>query len=235
MCVVALALDCHPRWRLVLAGNRDEYHERASAPLAHWGDAANVIAGRDLVAGGSWLGVSNNGRLAVVTNIRHPQGPDPAKASRGVLVGEWLAEGRAPELAALPGYNPFNLLLIGAGAARLFSNLPAPQEQRLRPGIHGLSNGKPGENWPRRAAAEAALAAWVERDGVPDALFAMLRNERLLDDGGLPIFIKATVYGTRCSTVVLIDHEGRGMISERRFTADGHEDGTVAIEFDWRG
>jgi uncharacterized protein with NRDE domain len=233
MCVVALALDCHPRWRLVLAGNRDEYHERAAAPLARWADAPAVIAGRDLVAGGSWLGVSEAGRLAVVTNIRNPAGPDPAKASRGALVGDWLAAGRAPELEVLPGYNPFNLLLIGAGEARLFSNLPAPQEQRLHPGIHGLSNGHPGENWPRREAAEAELAAWGERDGAPDELFTMLRDETLLDDGGLPIFINAPVYGTRCSTVVLVDRDGCGTITERRFAADGSAVGEVAIDFRW--
>jgi uncharacterized protein with NRDE domain len=233
MCVVALALDCHPRWRLVLAGNRDEYHERASARLARWADAPAVIAGRDLVAGGSWLGVSEDGRLAVVTNIRNPEGPDPAKSSRGALVGDWLAEGRAPELAALPGYNPFNLLLIGMGEARLYSNQPAPQEHRLQPGIHGLSNGHPGENWPRREAAEKALAVWGERDAAPDELFTMLRDENVLDDGGLPIFIRSPVYGTRCSTVVLVGHNGSGTIIERRFAADGSGAGEVAIDFHW--
>jgi uncharacterized protein with NRDE domain len=233
MCVVALALDHHPRWRLVLAGNRDEFHERPARPLTRWADAPQVIAGRDLQAGGGWLGVSEAGRLAVVTNIRNPEGADAAKASRGALVGNWLAEGDAPELDDLPGYNPFNLLLIGAGAARLYSNLPTPQEQRLHPGIHGLSNGHPGENWPRREAAEASLAAWVDRDGAPGELFAMLRDERLLDDGGLPIFINAQVYGTRCSTVVLVDGEGRGTIIERRFAPGGGEEGETMIEFRW--
>jgi len=233
MCVVALALDCHPRWRLVLAGNRDEFHARAAAPLGRWEEAPHILAGRDLQAGGGWLGVSEQGRLAVVTNIRDPGGPDPAKASRGALVGGWLADGIAPDPAGLAGYNPFNLLLHGPQGTQLLSNRPEPQAEALLPGIHGLSNGHPGEPWPRRSAAEAALASWIAADEGEDALFAMLRDEHLLDDMGTPIFINAPVYGTRCSTVVLVDQEGRGTISERRFDPDGRERGTTRLGFIW--
>lgn len=233
MCVVAIALDCHPRWKLVLAGNRDEFHARAADPLGRWVDARHVIAGRDRQAGGGWLGVSEQGRLAVVTNIRSAEGIDPAKASRGALVGDWLASGDAPELAALPGFNPFNLLLSGPDGTMLLSNLPEPQRQPLAPGIHGLSNGHPGEPWPRKTSMEAALSGWINRDGAPDELFLLLRDESLLDDGGVPIFIKAPVYGTRCSTVVLVDHEGQGLIAERRFHPDGSDAGETRIDFRW--
>jgi uncharacterized protein with NRDE domain len=233
MCVVAVALDCHPRWKLVLAGNRDEFHARAARPLAHWAEAPHVIAGRDLQAGGGWLGVGAEGRLAVVTNIRNPDGPEPAKASRGALVGDWLINGHAPELARLPNYNPFNLLLHGGGETLLLSNLPAPQCQRLEPGIHGLSNGHPGEPWPRKASMEAALSAWIAADEAPEKLFDLLRDERLLDDGGIPIFIKAPAYGTRCSTLVLVDHAGEGRITERRFAPDGSDAGETTIAFRW--
>jgi uncharacterized protein with NRDE domain len=233
MCVVAVALDCHPRWKLVLAGNRDEFHARAADPLGHWADTPHVIAGRDRQAGGGWLGVSEDGRLAVVTNIRNPDGPDPAKASRGALVGDWLISGQVPDLASLSGFNPFNLLLSGPDATVLLSNLPQPQRQLLGPGIHGLSNGHPGEPWPRRSTAEAALAQWVDRDAQTAELFALLRDETLLDDGGVPIFIKAPVYGTRCSTVVLVDHEGRGSIVEHRFHPNGNDAGETRIEFRW--
>jgi uncharacterized protein with NRDE domain len=233
MCVVALALDCHARWRLVLAGNRDEYHARAADPLARWQDAPHVIAGRDRQAGGGWLGISGEGRLAVVTNIRDPKGPDPEKASRGALVGEWLVGGTVPDIERLSGYNPFNLLLMDGGGASLYSNLPTPQRLSLGSGIHGLSNGHPGENWPRRSAAEAALKAWIDRDGAPEELFTLLRDEQIADDQGLPIFLRAPVYGTRCSTIVLVDHEGRGSIAERRFLADGVADGASEEEFSW--
>jgi uncharacterized protein with NRDE domain len=233
MCVVAIALDCHPRWKLVLAGNRDEFHDRAALPLGRWSDAPAVIAGRDLQAGGGWLGVSDAGRLAVVTNIRNPAGADPAKLSRGALVGDWLAHGQMPDLAALPDYNPFNLLLHDGGQTILLSNLPEPQREPLSPGIHGLSNGHPGEPWPRKSSMEAALAEWIAADAIPESLFALLRDERILDDGGIPIFIKAPVYGTRCSTVVLVDHEGEGRIIERRFHPDGSDAGECAFAFRW--
>lgn len=217
----------------MLAGNRDEFHARAADPLGRWVDARHVIAGRDRQAGGGWLGVSEQGRLAVVTNIRSSEGFDPAKASRGALVGDWLASGEAPELAALPGFNPFNLLLSGPDGTMLLSNLPEPQRQPLAPGIHGLSNGHPGEPWPRKTSMEAALSGWIGRDGAPEELFALLRDESLLDDGGVPIFIKAPVYGTRCSTVVLVDHEGQGLIAERRFHPDGSDAGETRIDFRW--
>ncbi|MFN3749303.1 MAG: NRDE family protein [Sphingorhabdus sp.] len=233
MCVVALALDCHPRWKLVLAGNRDEFHDRAALPLGRWSDQPDVIAGRDLQAGGGWLGVSDEGRLAVVTNIRNPDGPDPAKLSRGALVGDWLAKADMPDLSALPEYNPFNLLLHDGGQTILLSNLPEPQRQPLAAGVHGLSNGHPGEPWPRKSSMETALAEWIAADATPEKLFALLRDERILDDGGIPIFIRAPVYGTRCSTVVLVDREGRGSISERRFHPDGSEAGETRIDFRW--
>ena len=234
MCVVAIALDCHPRWKLVLAGNRDEYHAREADPLGRWAEAPHVLAGRDRQAGGGWLGVSEEGRLAVVTNIRNPDGPDPAKASRGALVGDWLASGKAPEMAALPGFNPFNLLLTGPDGATLLSNLPEPQRVPLGPGIHGLSNGHPGEPWPRKTSMETALSGWIDSDAAPEELFTLLRDESLLDDGGVPIFIKAPVYGTRCSTVVLVDVQGQGSITERRFHPDGSDAGEVRIDFRWQ-
>lgn len=233
MCVVAVALDCHSRWKLVLAGNRDEFHARAADPLARWAEAPHVIAGRDRQAGGGWLGVSEAGRLAVVTNIRNPDGPDPAKASRGALVGDWLMAARKPVLSALSGFNPFNLLLVGPDGAELLSNLPVPQRQPLASGIHGLSNGHPGEPWPRRSTAEAALASWMAGNAGPEDLFGLLRDESLLDDGGVPIFIRAPDYGTRCSTVVLVDHDGKGSIAERRFHPDGSNAGETRIDFRW--
>lgn len=233
MCVVAVAVNCHSHWKLVLAGNRDEFHARAADPLHAWSEAPHVIAGRDRQAGGGWLGVSSMGRLAVVTNIRNPDGPDPEKASRGALVGNWLSEGCAPALDELPGYNPFNLLLYGQGKTVLLSNLPQPQRQLLDVGIHGLSNGHPGEPWPRRSTAEMALSDWIARDGAPSDLFGILRDESLLDDGGVPIFINAPVYGTRCSTVVLVDAGGKGLISERRFHPDGSHAGETSVEFLW--
>ena len=234
MCVVALALDCHPRWRLVLAANRDEFHARETAPLARWNDAPQVIAGRDLQAGGSWLGVSNDGRLAVLTNIRTGTLPDPAKASRGALVADWLVAGVAPEDDALSGYNPCNLLLVGAEDAALYANHPVSSRTPLDRGLHSLSNGHASEPWPRRRAAEGALSLWLQSGDAPEALLAILRDESLLDDAGNSVFINAPVYGTRGSTVVAVADDGSGWICERRFNECGIQTGESAIAFNWR-
>jgi uncharacterized protein with NRDE domain len=216
MCVVALALDCHPRWKLLLAGNRDEYHARASAPLARWSDAPHVLGGRDLVSGGGWLGVSDEGRLAVVTNIRSPGGPDPDKASRGALVSDWLIAGVAPAGDMLDSYNGFCLVTVSAQGAMLIANRPTPACLELAQGIHSLSNGTPAEPWPRREKLELALAEWLKGDADdPADLFALLRPE--VDDPAAPLFINAPVYGTRCSSVVAVDQDGQGWICERRF------------------
>ncbi len=234
MCVVALAYDVHPRWLLVLAGNRDEYHARPAIPAGRWAEAPHVFGGRDLQAGGSWLGVSEQGRLAVVTNIRNPEGPDPAKASRGALVGDWLIDGKAHPVDDFGRFNPFNLLLFGAAGMTLLSNLPEPAQAQLGPGIHGLSNGHPGEAWPRRSLAETGLAQWIEAEGgTPDDLFALLRDEGIADDVGQPIFINAPVYGTRCSTVILIGRDGTGWIAEHSFDADGSDTVRTNLDFRW--
>jgi uncharacterized protein with NRDE domain len=232
MCVVAFAYDCHPRWRLLLIGNRDEYHARASAPLACWSDAPHVVGGRDLVSGGSWLGVSDEGRVAVVTNVRNPDGPDPMKESRGALVADWLIAGVAPPVELLDGYNGFSLIVADLHGAQFITNRPDARINAMPAGVHSLSNGTVDAPWPRRENLEAALSCWLNETAAdPTALFALLRPAS--DDGIEPIFINAPVYGTRCSTIVAIDRAGQGWISERRFDEAGLQIGTTALEFAW--
>ena len=148
MCVAALAWHAHPRWRLVAIGNRDEYHERPAAALARWDDVGGIIAGRDLVGGGTWLGVSETGRFALITNRRRFGDPDPARRSRGELVSALLT-GDAPP-AALDAYNPFNLLAASGDRLEYLTNRPEPLRTALGHGIYGLSNGALHEPWPRR-------------------------------------------------------------------------------------
>lgn len=234
MCVVALSWDAHPKWRLVVAGNRDEYHARASAPLGAWDDGSGIIAGRDLVSGGSWMGVSQRGRFAVVTNIRDADGPDPDKLSRGALVADWLADAKLP--SDLARFNPFNLIVTGGKSAEYLSNRPAASQQSLSSGIHGLSNTIPDEHWPRKDRLLRDLAAWLEKTAdQPEQLLDLLRDESIPDRDAHPVFIRSPVYGTRCSTVVAVDHDGRGQIIERRFGADGSALGDARMDFVWRG
>lgn len=238
MCVAALAWLAHPRWRLVAIGNRDEFHERPTAPLAEWNDGSGIIAGRDLRAGGTWLGVTAAGRFALVTNFRVPDYPKPGLASRGALVTGWLEGAGEPDIAAM---NPFNLCLADAERARVLTNHPRRELHGLGPGVHGLSNGAFQRPWPKTRQLCAALDTWLKSDAEdPGALFAALRAEtpeapKSPDEEGpeaaySPVFIRDPVYGTRCSTVVLIGRDGAGRIEERSFNAQGLETARRAID-----
>ncbi len=231
MCVFAFALDCHPRWRLLLAGNRDEFHLRASAGLSRWDDATHVLGGRDLVSGGSWLGLSEKGRVAVVTNISTSVPRDHNKASRGLLVANWLIHGALPNDAALAGFNAFSLLAVGA-KAELLSNHPTPMRLSLSAGLHSLSNGILGERWGRRERLQAALGNWLSTEAdAPLQLFDLLRPKA--DDAEQPLFMVDSIYGTRCSSIIAVDHAGLGMITERRFDEAGVVVGENSLIFRW--
>ncbi len=232
MCVVAVAWQAHPEWRLLVAGNRDEFHARASAPLAIWGSNVTVMAGRDLVSGGSWMGVSDTGRFAVVTNIRDADGPDLSKTSRGALVSDWLSSGDIPE--DVTEFNPFNLIVSDSHTAQLISNRPGPTRDALAAGIHGLSNAIPNEHWPRKDRMLAHLANWLAGPAEqPELLLDMLGDEEVRDSETYPVFIRSPLYGTRCSTVVAVDQAGQGRIIERRFGADGISTGETVLRFVW--
>lgn len=232
MCVAAMAWNCDPRWRMVAIGNRDEFHVRPAAPLSRWHDG-RIIAGRDLKAGGTWLGVTE-GRFALVTNRRVPGYPKPELASRGALVTDWL---RGNEPDRIETMNPFNLWLAEGEQLRFVSNYPEARAMDLSPGIHGLSNGAHGDRWFKIGRIEAALANWLASQEPVEALFAALRDETPEspdpEDAYSPVFIPNSTYGTRCSTVVLIDSAGQGRIIERRFDADGNRAGEVALDFRW--
>ncbi len=234
MCVAAIAWLADPRWQLAVIGNRDEYHARAAAPLAPW-PGSPVIAGRDLQAGGTWLGVSA-GRFGLVTNLRVAGYPKPDMASRGQLITDWLG-GSAP--CGIAEMNPFNLWLADGQSLRFISNYPDPHEVALEPGIHGLSNGARGDRWFKTARLEEALARWLAGDHAPDALFEPLRDETPEsgdpEDAFSSVFIRNQTYGTRCSTVVLVDAAGQGQIRERRFDSSGACVGETALDFTWPG
>lgn len=253
MCVIALAWNAHPRWRLLLIGNRDESHARPSAALAPWDDLP-IIAGRDLEAGGSWLGVTADGRCSVVTNVRNPRDPQLG-LSRGLLVSDYLAgiDGAVAYAEKLrlvaADFRPFNLLTFDAKAAFHISNRPGPQAQPLSAGIHGVSNAQLDTPWPKTQALCEQLRRWIatnaDQAGPMDfsPLFDALADERWAEDAQLPdtgvglelerrlspAFIRGDSYGTRASTVVAIDHAGDGVIIERRYGQNGRLDGQTAI------
>lgn len=241
MCVASIAWDAHPHWLLVAIGNRDEYHERPSAPLAAWGDDSGILAGRDLLGGGTWLGVSEAGRFALVTNYRVPEGPQPGRPSRGALVTDLLS-GRKPARTA--EMNAFNLIFADRSGASFLSNYPEELALPLKPGVHGLSNGGFENIWPKTRQLNAALAGWLQTDARDvGSLLDALRDETPFPCQGAPedepepsyspLFIRNPVYGTRCSTVVAIARNGIGSIVERRFDPGGGESGETALDFRW--
>lgn len=248
MCLIALALERHPRFRLVLAANRDEYLDRPAAPLDWWssGDGTRILSGRDLRAGGTWLGLSPGGRVAMLTNIRRPGAQQAGAPSRGCIVPQWLAGADAAAFCATlgeAGHNPFNLIAGDLQRGDLFwvgSDQPVPQA--LAPGFHGLSNAALDTPWPKLQRLKAALRKAVTRHDEPEALaaelFEALADRHRPDDRDLPhtgvplewerrlapVFIVAPGYGTRCSTVLLHEHGGRTLLIERSHLP---QDGTM--------
>lgn len=251
MCLIAFAWNAHPRWRLLLAGNRDEFHARPSAALARWDDAP-ITGGRDLEAGGTWLGVTDSGRCCVVTNVRDPRDPQLG-ASRGLLATDYLnghadAPAHAQQLLPSAGdYRPFNLLTFDSDAAFYIGNRPEPRAQPITPGVHGLSNADFNTPWPKTRALMQRLQHWIgtgdDMNFVP--LFAALADEQVAPDVQLPdtgiglererwlsaAFIRGEAYGTRASTVVAIGHDGHRVIVERRFGPNGHFTGETMLHF----
>jgi len=241
MCIASIAWNAHPRWRLVVAANRDEYHERPASALSRWDDGSGILAGRDLKGGCTWLGVGEQGTLVLITNFRVPGYPQPDRPSRGGLV-TGLLTGDDPQSAEIAPFNPFNLILASGDKGLTFiSNYPEEQRRRLPDGIHGLSNGHLAPPWPKTERLNAALSDWLASPSPsPADLFAPLRNETRREtglDGPLPqlsgIFINDPVYGTRCSTVIAVDAEGQGTMTERSFDSNGAASGEASLTFRW--
>ena len=243
MCIILLAYKSHPVYPLVLAANRDEFYERPTAAAAYWDDAPTLLAGRDLERGGTWLGVTEAGRLAAVTNYREPGRRIAVDApSRGLLVSDFLRSREKPEaylerLAAdACRYNGFNLIAGDTDELYYYSNRgPAPQA--LRPGIYGVSNHLLDTPWPKVARGKEALAEILASDAPqPEDIFRLLADRTCADDSCLPetgvglelervlspLFITSPVYGTRSSTVLMLDREG-GMTFVERSLTNGSE------------
>tara|TARA_R110002126_G_scaffold44671_10_gene127202 strand:- start:20808 stop:21581 length:774 start_codon:yes stop_codon:yes gene_type:complete len=253
MCIISLAWQTHPRWQLVAIGNRDEMHARPAEPLRRWPEHPHLLAGRDIRAGGTWLGISEQGRFAAVTNLAGHGPPDSSRASRGDLLKDFLAgEGRYADLdtAVFPNFNPFNLVTIANGEAEVHCNHPEPLSRPLEPGIHGLTNGPLDRPWPKARHLDAALNDWLQsgsQDSSPllDALVNRRTYPRAaamvpgppapLEPASSGIFIDNPVYGTRCSTIVTIDWSGEGMIRERRYDDTAMVTGEDQIFFSWPG
>jgi uncharacterized protein with NRDE domain len=250
MCLVALALDQSRRFPLVIAANRDEFFKRPAARLAWWTPETGgppVLSGRDLESGGTWMGLTAPGRLALVTNHRDPGRNDPQAPTRGRIVLDWLAD-REPSdrfwmRTALSGYNGFSLVAADFKRGDCFwaSNVQA-HPKRLERGLYGLSNAALDTPWPKvqglKSRLREALTASDSVDALATQLFAALADRHAADDAELPstgvpiaweralspafIRLPEQGYGTRCSTLVITERARRHLIThvfERSFSA----------------
>lgn len=251
MCLVLLALDTHPDYALMLAANRDEFYDRPTARAAFWEEDPGVLAGRDLRAGGTWLGIDRRGRIAAVTNYRQGQREQAASCSRGHLVSDYLTgplDGRA-HLERVrhqaDRYNGFNLIAGNADALLYFSNREG-RARALGPGVYGLSNHLLDSPWPKVAMGKSGLSALLAGGGdVVPGLFALLSDRRQAADELLPrtgvsaewerllssAFIVSEEYGTRSSTVILVGRDGGVVFVERSFGPGGEPGDEVRHEF----
>jgi uncharacterized protein with NRDE domain len=238
MCLILLAYEAHPDYRLILAANRDEFFSRPTAPASFWEDAPHILAGRDLKEGGTWLGMTRSGRIAAITNYRDPRAERKDAPSRGGLVSGYLTGSMGVEeyLAQLKregsGYNGFNLIFGDRSRICWFSNRHE-SPRFLEPGIHGLSNHLLDTPWPKVTRGKEAMEFIVAKGKPvhPEALFAILADrtiapDDLLPDTGVgiemerflsPLFISTPAYGTRSSTVILIDRQARVTFMEQSF------------------
>ena len=240
MCVIYIAVGQHSNYPLILLANRDEYYDRPTRAAGRWDEDPHIYAGRDLVGGGTWLGVSDGGRIAAVTNYRDPTAP-AGTVSRGRLVAGYLRSDSEPDLyidtvaSRAADYSGFNLVVgeITTNSRELFyySNR-ANDASRLSDGLYGLSNHLLDSPWPKVLKGKDRFATLLSAGLIDnDSLFAVLADEALAEDGELPstgipyeaekalsaIMIKTPNYGTRCSTIVKFDAEGKWDFEERTF------------------
>ena len=254
MCLLVVAWKNHPRYRLVVAANRDEFHDRPTAPLGWWNDDPRVLAGRDLQAGGTWLGITRPGRFGVVTNFRDLERPPaPDAPSRGRLVPDFLTGDGAPQAfvntvtGTADRYAGFNLLVATPDSLHYLSNRTEERARPLPPGVYGLSNHWLDSPWPKLVRTRERFAAAIAAGELEvRELFDLLADrdpapgDAPPPDPGLPAdleralsspFVLHSRYGTRCSTVVLVRHDGQTVIQERRFDPQGAQTGTTRLEF----
>ena len=248
MCLIAFCYRTEPSFRLTLLANRDEFYERETLPAAWWDDQPKLLAGRDLRGGGSWLGVTRDGRFAALTNYRDPRQQRPDAPSRGALVADFLAGTMTPAayLQALGersrDYNGFNLIVGDRQSLYYLSNVSGAIE-RIPAGVHALSNHVLNTPWPKVERLKSALAAAGPLHD-SDALLDLLLDDSLPPDEQLPdtgvgiewerrlgsIFIASPSYGTRASTLLCLDEEQCEFV-ERGFGAEGASLGTNRYRF----
>lgn len=251
MCLIFLSFRNHPVYDLIIAGNRDEFYDRKTAVANYWPDQPNILAGRDLEACGTWMGVNTSGKVSMLTNYRDPRNIDPQAPSRGQLVSDFLTNDQSPEnyLHELQGngkrYNGFNLIVGDMHELWYYSNY-REGISNLSPGFYGISNHLLETPWPKVVRGKQKMETALKSAVIdPEDLFTILYDDERapdneLPDTGLPLerekalssmFIKTHNYGSRCSTVILIDKSKQVLFAERAYDLRTFEHTTQTYRF----
>ena len=252
MCLILFAFKSHPAYKLILAANRDEYYNRPTAPACFREHAPDLLAGRDLHAGGTWLGITTKGRIGAMTNYRDPSSYKTHTSSRGELVSNFLTGRESPVdyLERLEQkaeeYNGFNLIIGEKGELYWYSNR-GDGGRNLAPGTYGLSNHLLDTPWSKVIRGKEAFRRLLfgDTDPAAEAIFDMLSDFSVPDDESLPdtgvgiewekilspIFIASPTYGTRSSTVLFVDLNDCMTFIERTFDSDPEHATTIKYEF----
>lgn len=236
MCLIVFGWNAHPKYKLILAANRDEFYNRPTAPAGFWKDQPEILGGRDLKAGGSWLTVSKKGKIAAVTNYRHVTNQKATATSRGEIPVNFLKGGKSPEEyikslhADREKYNGFNALIGDRDNLAHYSNYEGKLNV-IEPGIHGLSNALLNTQWPKVELAKMRLKHLMDNQFNHDDLLEMMADNQTAEDAKLPdtgvayqwekalsaMHIKTENYGTCCSTVITMDHLGKIAFTEKTY------------------
>ena len=249
MCLILIAWQAHRDYPLVVAANRDEFHSRPTSAAGIWSDRPHILAGRDLEAMGTWLGITRTLRFAAVTNFRDALDPGIGNRSRGLLAREFLECDDAAASyvsrvgAQLQAYRGFNLL-VGDGRELWWLSNRGNGARRLGPGIHGLSNHLLDTPWPKVARGKASLDHATSLVPAIEPLLGLLADTSVPSDDELPdtgvgiererllaaTRIVSPAYGTRSSSVLIVGRDGRLQFAERAYDAQGVETETMRYE-----
>ena len=251
MCLILFAIEQHPHYPLVVIANRDEFYARPAQNAHWWQDHPDVFAGRDLQAGGTWLGVNRRGRFAAVTNVREPGGMTPGALSRGdlplgYLQGEVDAQAYLQQLQQRgASYSGFNLL-FGDQQGLYFASNRSSGIERVSAGVYGVSNGGFDEDWPKLSSGREALSQAMQEDIAAPQLMRILGDNQIAADERLPStgveldiermlssrFIRSAEYGTRACSIVLADRDNRIHFYEQNYIDATHTGELVQETFE---
>lgn len=251
MCLIFISIKQHPTYKLILAANRDEFYSRKTAAAHFWEDHPHILGGRDLEASGSWLAMTTTGSISMLTNYRDVANLKSVAPSRGQLVSDYLVNQPEPDryLKSIEPvgqqYNGFNLVVGSVEELWYYSNY-REGVSKLEPGFYGLSNHLLETPWPKVTRGKEKLAPILNQQTIqPDQLFEILLDDQRADDNHLPqtglpldreralssMFIKTENYGSRCSTVILVDQNNQVHFTERVYNTETFQFTTQSFQF----